>query len=424
MRYNRVTPLADREVSGLNTLCCYPIRAFSLSSFLIYQVKYSGRCNLRWWVENGYIGTGSVSTLEGTGRRMKYSCFHATRADLTPRLEQIESRFRLKYIPIGWQQSPSGDVYTSVFDIPDFGVSKQGHFAISNGFLVCPAASEFVVRAVPQDAGGIWYLVDMENPGAFGFYPGGVYGSDRLVGGYLWPNTIDPAIRKLCFQFSHLLLKGFERVLDAYHDPWWVGPEAMQMLRSEWTLVTGGGWPLALPVDMRFEAKGVEVRIRQLEDAEAIRRVLNAAFQRPNEADLVEALRRNDHLLFSLVAEVEGSMVGYIAFSPVNLKGEEHSFWAEGLGPVAVLPEYQRMGIGSALVRAGVEAMFRRGYRIIVVLGDPAFYGRLGFERSTRYGIRWEHDAPEALFQVIGRNVEALKGARGVVSYMPEFQNV
>ena len=357
---------------------------------------------------------------------MKYRNFHATLNDLTPRLEQIEGRFDLKYIPLGGQKSAAGDVYTSIFVTPNFGVSQSGHFTLNDGFLVCPADKEFVIEVVPQRASGIRYLVESaSNPGAFGFYPGGMAEPDRLIGGYIWPNTIEPSVRKLCFAFSRLLLKGFEPVLDADHDPWWVGPEAMQMLQVGDTLVTGTPWPLALPVDKYVDVNGMNVRIRQTLDFEAMRRVLTVAFQRSNEADLVEALHPNGHLHLSLSAEVAGNLVGYAAFSPVNIKNGDRTFYyAEGLGPLAVLPEFQRQGIGSALVHVGLEAMFRRGRHIIVVLGDPAFYGRFGFAQSTRYGIRWEHDAPESLFQVIGRRKDTLDGVSGVVSYMPEFEKV
>lgn len=64
---------------------------------------------------------------------MKYHLFHATLADLTPKLRLIEERFQLKYIPMGWQQSPSGDVYTSVFDIPNLGVAKSDQFRLNDG---------------------------------------------------------------------------------------------------------------------------------------------------------------------------------------------------------------------------------------------------------------------------------------------------
>ena len=356
---------------------------------------------------------------------MKYSHFHATLNDLTPRLQQIESRFALKYIPMGWQKNAAGEIFTSVFDIPDLGVSKSGHFRLNDGFLVCPVESEFVIRSIPQYAGGIQYMVDTaSNSGAFGFYPGGMSGQDRLIGGFLWPNTVEPSVRKLCFRFSHLLLKGFEKVLDAQHYPWWVGPEAMQLLRSDCTLVTSTHWPLALPVDTRFEVEGVEVRIRQTGDMEAIRRVLEAVFQRSNEADLVEALYPNGHLHLSLSAEIAGNMVGYLAFSPVHIKREDRLFWGQALGPLGVLSEFQGMGIGSALVRTGLEATYRRGPQIIVVSGDPTYFRRFGFEKSTLYGIRWEHDVPETPLLVIGRNANALDGVSGIVSYMPEFKNV
>ena len=356
---------------------------------------------------------------------MKYHTFHATWEDLAPRLQLIEERFQLKYIPMGWQQSPSGDVYSSVFDIPNLGVAKYDRFILNEGFLVAPIETPFVVEAVPQHTGRISYLVAPDaNPEIFIFYPGGVSGEERLIGGCFAINSHNPAIRKICFQFSQMLLKGFEDVKDYYHHTWWVGPQAMDMLLSGKSLVTDGYWFLTLPVDSRFEAEGREVHIHTSHDMETIHPVVTAAFQRSQEADLVEALYRNGHLHLSLIAEIEGRVVGYIGFSPVTIEGNTRTFRGVGLGPLAVLPAFQRIGIGSALVETGMEAMFRQGRQFVVVLGDPTFYARFGFESSARHGIRWERDVPPELFQIKGRDRTALDGVRGIVSYMPELDSV
>jgi len=117
-------------------------------------------------------------------------------------------------------------------------------------------------------------------------------------------------------------------------------------------------------------------------DYPAIRAILLAAFadhpySRQTEHLIVEALRAAGAVTLALVAEVEGRVVGQIAFSPVWIDGQDRGWF--GLGPVAVAPECQRRGIGSALVEAGVAALRDRGARGCVLVGDPAFYQRFGF---------------------------------------------
>jgi predicted N-acetyltransferase YhbS len=105
-----------------------------------------------------------------------------------------------------------------------------------------------------------------------------------------------------------------------------------------------------------------------------------------NEAAIVDALREAGALTVSLVAEEQGRVVGHVAFSPVRVDGAEGRWF--GLGPVSVLPERQRAGIGSALIRAGLERLRASGADGCVVLGDPAYYARFGFvsDPAVTYG--------------------------------------
>lgn len=107
----------------------------------------------------------------------------------------------------------------------------------------------------------------------------------------------------------------------------------------------------------------------------------------PGEAQVVAELRRAGHLTLSLVAEVDGSLCGHIAFSPVTVGSELRGWYA--LGPVAVLPEKQRGGIGGALIREGLAGIAGMGARGCVLLGYPPYYARFGFvldERLTYFG--------------------------------------
>ena len=159
-------------------------------------------------------------------------------------------------------------------------------------------------------------------------------------------------------------------------------------------------------------------------DFQAVRRVNELAFGRPEEAALVEALRTSAEGYVSLVAEVGGQVVGHIFFSPVTVGEEGPPFAALGLAPMAVLPEWQRRGVGSLLVREGLKECLRAGYKVVVVLGHPEFYPRFGFVKAASRGLSCEYDAPEEAFMVAELEPGALGGRRGVVRYRPEFGSV
>ncbi len=111
-------------------------------------------------------------------------------------------------------------------------------------------------------------------------------------------------------------------------------------------------------------------------DYGAVRRVNELAFGRAGEADLVEALRAEARPHISLVAAWEGEIVGHIFFSPVTIEAEESVSTAMALGPMAVLPEYQRQGVGSQLVRKGLEECRRAGHEVVFVVGHPRYSRR------------------------------------------------
>jgi putative acetyltransferase len=159
-------------------------------------------------------------------------------------------------------------------------------------------------------------------------------------------------------------------------------------------------------------------------DHAAIRHVYTLAFGQPNEADLVDALRRHQALTLSLVAVQDHRIVGHIAFSPVSIASDTITHDALGLAPVGVLPTHQRQGIGSQLVKSGLQACRDIGCGVVVVLGHPHYYPRFGFTPATPYGIAWEHDAPEEVFMVKALQDGALAQTRGVVKYRPEFDAV
>lgn len=167
-------------------------------------------------------------------------------------------------------------------------------------------------------------------------------------------------------------------------------------------------------------APGPVVRDERSEDLPAIRRVTLAAFGTAEEADLIERLRRDAHPLLSLVGESAGEVVGHILFSPVTIL-EHPGIQAMGLAPMSVLPGRQRQGIGSALVRAGLERCRAIGAEVVVVLGHPAYYPRFGFVPASRFGLRSEYDVPDDVFLALRWCAGVAAPLAGTVRYHAAF---
>ncbi len=167
----------------------------------------------------------------------------------------------------------------------------------------------------------------------------------------------------------------------------------------------------------------MRIRSEAPEDLEAIRALNEAAFGRRAEADLVDALRETAEPFISFVADVDGAVVGHIAFSPVSL-APETDLMLMGLGPVGVLPQYQRQGVGSALIVEGLQHCAALGCDAVVVLGDPAYYPRFGFATASKYGINSQYDVPDEVFMLVELRQDCLRGVSGTVSYDEAFDNV
>lgn len=167
----------------------------------------------------------------------------------------------------------------------------------------------------------------------------------------------------------------------------------------------------------------VQIRAETDADHAAIHAVNAAAFPTAAEADLVDALRQQARPLISLVAEQDGAIVGHILFTPVTLDSRA-DLRIMGLAPMAVAPDHQRSGIGSALIRAGLEQCRQLGYSAVVVLGHPEYYPRFGFVPSVRFHLRSEYDVPDEVFMVQELEPGALDGVSGTARYHPAFAGV
>lgn len=162
------------------------------------------------------------------------------------------------------------------------------------------------------------------------------------------------------------------------------------------------------------------IRVEIPVDAAGIDSLLRRAFGRDDEADLVQELREDGLLTLGIVAtDDEGGVVGYAAFSPVEVAGEDRQ-WV-GLAPLAVDEASRGQGIATQLVYEGLDALNEFGYAAVVTLGDPALYGKLGFRPAAAYQLHCPWQGAEAAFQIYPLAEHALEGVSGLINYAPPF---
>lgn len=162
------------------------------------------------------------------------------------------------------------------------------------------------------------------------------------------------------------------------------------------------------------------IRSETEQDHSAIHAIHRTCFPSAGEANVVDQLRQNGLLSISLVAVQPSGVVGHVAFSPVRA-----AYGAAGMGlaPVAVLPAYQRRGIAAALITRGLDEGRRLGVGWVVVLGDPAYYGRFGFSPASEFGLSDAYGGGSA-FQVLELIPGNLPYGAGLVAYAPAFADL
>ena len=163
----------------------------------------------------------------------------------------------------------------------------------------------------------------------------------------------------------------------------------------------------------------IEIRSETAADVQKIAAVTASAFlDAPHtshtEQYIVNALRRAGKLSVSLVAEADGKVIGHVAISPVTISDGASGWY--GLGPISVLPEHQRQGIGSQLMRAALRVLRERGARGCVVLGEPEYYGRFGFQADPNLVLP---GVPPEYFQAMSFDSSQ---PCGTVSYNQAFE--
>ncbi len=150
----------------------------------------------------------------------------------------------------------------------------------------------------------------------------------------------------------------------------------------------------------------------------AVHSVNEAAFGRPDEADLVDNLRSAGVVLASVVAELDKRIVGHILFSRMSIETAGRHI-ATAFAPLAVLPEFQRQGIGGRLILHGLDLLRGQGEAIVIVVGHPDYYPRFGF--SSDKARLLESPFPQEAFMAMELRAGALDGIRGKVRYPAAF---
>ena len=167
----------------------------------------------------------------------------------------------------------------------------------------------------------------------------------------------------------------------------------------------------------------MKIRMENTEDYDAVREVNLGAFPGEEEALLVEKLRKTEDVI-SLVALKDNKIVGHVLFTPSTIENGTDSFPALALATLAVLPEFQRQGIGFQLVKKGLEECRNQGHSIVTVLGHPDYYPRFGFKPTAEYGIESPFEVPLEAFMVLELVSGALDGVNGVLEYLKAFEDI
>src|SRR5262249_1270368 len=173
---------------------------------------------------------------------------------------------------------------------------------------------------------------------------------------------------------------------------------------------------------MERPTRVMDIREERPEDVAEIRELNRRAFGQDDEGKIIDALRLNGGSLLSLVATLNGEIVGHIIYTP--LLAVDQPIRGAALGPMAVLPEHQRKGIGSKLIETGNRKLKEIGYAFIVVVGHAEYYPRFGFRPASWFGMKCEWDVPDEVFMCLAFDETKMGSSVGLARYRPEFSTV
>ena len=172
----------------------------------------------------------------------------------------------------------------------------------------------------------------------------------------------------------------------------------------------------------------INIRQEKENDYKLSENVVERAFKNAEHTDhrehfLVAKLRKSDVFVpeLSLVAEIDGEIVGHIMLTKLLIENEGNKFDSLALAPLSVLPEYQSKGIGSKLIRESLKIAKESGFKSVIVLGHYKYYTRFGFKPASIWGIKSPFDVPDEFFMALELEVKGLDGISGTVVYSKEF---
>lgn len=170
----------------------------------------------------------------------------------------------------------------------------------------------------------------------------------------------------------------------------------------------------------------LEIRPERKEEYPTVYNIVKLAFQSDEEPKLIEAIRKLENFIpeLSIVAMKNYTIVGHILFSPIIIVTKTNDIPALTLAPLSVHPDYQNIGIGSKLVKYGLEECKRLGHEISVVVGHPNYYPKFGFSPAREKGLESPFPVPDEAFMVVGLIEGALDGIEGTVKYSSAFDEI
>ena len=168
----------------------------------------------------------------------------------------------------------------------------------------------------------------------------------------------------------------------------------------------------------------IEIKAETLADFDSIRKINNQAFGQPQEAQLIESLRKLENYIpeLSLIAFEDDKAVGHILFFPIYIEAEHQKFQTLSLAPMAVLPEYQNLGVGGELIRHGLEKSKMLGFDSVMVLGHPNYYPKFGFEKASKWKIKSPWEVPDEAWMAIELKAGSLDGKAGKAIFPKEYE--
>ena len=164
------------------------------------------------------------------------------------------------------------------------------------------------------------------------------------------------------------------------------------------------------------------IRTEGEKDYERVYEINKLAFQQEDESKLIENIRKGENFIpeLSLVAEIDNQIVGHILFSKIQIIGSS-VFESLALAPMAVIPDLQKQGIGTALINKGMKKAKEMGFDSIIVLGHSEYYPKFGFLKASKWNITCPFEVPDEAFMAIELTEKAFDGKSGIVKYPDEF---